>query len=88
MRQSSWSLITATFAVLTVTVVAPATAKTYRYCAWYFDGSSNCGFSTMSSCRASVSGVGGSCGINPRVGWRTRTRGYQGQPYGGWTPRN
>jgi hypothetical protein len=42
----------------------------------------------MSSCRASVSGVGGSCGINPRVGWRTRTRGYQGQPYGGWTPRN
>ena len=32
-----------------------------RWCALYANGSENCGFSTIQQCRASVSGVGGTC---------------------------
>src|ERR1700691_2270165 len=39
----------------------------YPYCAQYSDGTSlNCGFSSLSMCNESVSGVGGVCIINPR----------------------
>lgn len=31
------------------------------WCAAYHNGSQNCGFSTLDQCRATVSGVGGSC---------------------------
>jgi hypothetical protein len=41
----------------------------YPWCANYSsgdgDGGSNCGFSTLAQCRATVSGIGGSCGPNP-----------------------
>jgi hypothetical protein len=32
-----------------------------RWCAAYQNGSQNCGFSTLDQCRASISGVGGTC---------------------------
>jgi Protein of unknown function (DUF3551) len=52
--------------VLTAAMLKPASAQVYQYCAWYNDGSTNCGFPTRWSCQASVSGVGGYCGVNPR----------------------
>ncbi len=47
---------------------APASAQSYRnypYCAYYNYGADSCTFSTLAQCRASVSGVGGTCGANP-----------------------
>ena len=52
---------------------APATAsaqsgyKLYPYCAYYNvkGGATNCYFSTLAQCRAAVSGIGGSCSVNP-----------------------
>jgi hypothetical protein len=39
----------------------------YPYCAQYADGTSlSCGFSSLSMCNESVSGVGGVCILNPR----------------------
>jgi len=51
-------------------LVAPsAHAETYYpWCANYggdMGGSSNCGFSTLEQCMATVSGIGGSCDRNP-----------------------
>jgi hypothetical protein len=49
--------------------VPAAGAETYYpWCANYggdMGGSSNCGFSTLEQCRATVSGIGGSCDPNP-----------------------
>jgi hypothetical protein len=45
-----------------------AEARDYPWCAFYDDkdgGFTNCGFVTIEQCRAAVSGVGGSCGVNP-----------------------
>jgi Protein of unknown function (DUF3551) len=58
-------------AVLTAAMLKPAVAQLFPsglfpYCAWYSDHSTNCGFPTLWSCQASVSGVGGYCGPNPR----------------------
>jgi len=39
----------------------PAAADPYKWCAQYRNGSNNCGFTTIEQCRASVSGIGGSC---------------------------
>jgi len=39
----------------------------YPWCAFYSGdggGGTNCGFLTMEQCRATVSGIGGSCGPN------------------------
>jgi hypothetical protein len=56
-------------AIITATVVASA-AMLYAqgnanaatiYCAYYNDGSKNCGFYTLKECRADVRGVGGYC---------------------------
>lgn len=60
-------------AVTAALTFAPATAsaqggyKLYPYCAYYNlkSGVSNCYFSTLAQCRAAISGVGGTCGINP-----------------------
>jgi hypothetical protein len=41
--------------------------REWPYCAWYSNGSTNCGFPTLQSCRAAVSGVGGVCRANPRA---------------------
>jgi hypothetical protein len=42
-----------------------ASADPYKWCANYTFGTRNCGFVTIEQCRASVSGVGGSCAPNP-----------------------
>ena len=44
-------------------IAGPAAADPYKWCAVYTNGS-NCGFTTIEQCRASVSGVGGSCQPN------------------------
>jgi uncharacterized protein DUF3551 len=64
-------LATLAFAALALTVM-PAQAKDmpydpYPWCAVYSgdaSGASNCGFSTIEQCRATVSGIGGSCEPN------------------------
>ena len=42
----------------------PAAADPYKWCAVYRVGGTNCGFTTIEQCRATVSGVGGSCEPN------------------------
>lgn len=37
------------------------TRKRSHWCAYYQNGSTNCGFSTIQQCRAAISGVGGNC---------------------------
>ena len=53
-------------AMLMVTSPASATI-TYPWCALYSEpgSSTNCGFSTIEQCRATISGIGGYCGENP-----------------------
>jgi len=50
----------------TIASLSPAVAA--RYCLqgrnWGYPG--NCQFSTMAQCRATASGTGASCGVNPR----------------------
>lgn len=38
------------------------------WCAYYGgrNSSTNCGFYSLAQCRAAISGVGGTCGMNPR----------------------
>jgi len=47
---------------------APAQAQNYPWCAHYGspmgDGGTNCGFTTLQQCLATVSGIGGSCDRN------------------------
>jgi len=38
-----------------------------RYCATFSDSSSNCSYPSFASCQWAVSGVGGTCAVNPRV---------------------
>lgn len=62
----------ATLAISAVLPAAPAAAyempyDPYPWCAVYSGdagGASNCGFSTLAQCRATVSGIGGSCEPN------------------------
>jgi hypothetical protein len=45
-----------------------AQAREYRWCAYYgLFGSeaTNCGFDTLAQCRATISGIGGTCQPNP-----------------------
>jgi hypothetical protein len=45
----------------------PAEAVEYPYCAsGQWAGGGGCSYSTLDQCRASISGVGGSCVTNPR----------------------
>jgi hypothetical protein len=47
----------------------PAVAQNSPWCAYYDlgeGGATNCGFSTYQQCLATVSGIGGSCGPDPR----------------------
>ena len=45
-----------------------ASADPYKWCAVYGDrggyGATNCGFVTLEQCRATISGIGGSCELN------------------------
>jgi hypothetical protein len=63
--------------ILTAAMLKPAAAELYPYCAWYSNQATNCGFPNLWSCQASVSGVGGYCGVNPR--WAAQNP----SPYGG-----
>jgi hypothetical protein len=72
-------IIAAGVVALTAAMPEPAAAELYPYCAWYNNQGTNCGFPTMWSCQAAISGVGGYCGINPR--WAVQNRGaYNGPP--------
>jgi Protein of unknown function (DUF3551) len=58
-------------AVLATTLLGtagPASADPYKWCAAYGGmgggGGTNCGFLTLEQCRATVSGIGGSCEQN------------------------
>lgn len=60
-------------ALATMAMFVPAAghAETYKWCAYYGGRggeASNCGFSTLEQCRATVSGIGGYCGVNPFYG--------------------
>ena len=60
--------LAALLALVAGTAAAPAQADPYRFCAHYSGNGgngSNCYFLTLEQCRWAVSGVGGSCGINP-----------------------
>lgn len=63
---------------------APASAQGYRvypWCAQYSGrGGSNCYFSTFEQCRAAVSGVGGSCNVNPFYAAYGSYYSFGGQP--------
>ncbi|MFA6265179.1 MAG: DUF3551 domain-containing protein [Pseudolabrys sp.] len=58
-------------AVITVSPQAVPTAQAgieYPWCAIYSEasvGATNCGFSTLAQCRATISGIGGGCAENP-----------------------
>jgi hypothetical protein len=50
--------------VVSVAALTPANAlpyDPYPWCAQYYEGASNCGFSTIEQCRATVSGNLGFC---------------------------
>ena len=67
MRNLVWLVALSVLALLPGT--RPAAAEVlYPWCAQYggWDGGGrNCGFSTYEQCRATVSGVGGYCEVNP-----------------------
>lgn len=58
------------FMLIAGTATSSAQADPYRWCALYtgngLGGASNCYFVTQEQCLATVSGVGGSCILNPR----------------------
>jgi Protein of unknown function (DUF3551) len=56
-----------TLAALTVFTPSAGHADPYKWCAQYSGiggGGRNCGFTTLEQCRATVSGIGGSCEPN------------------------
>jgi hypothetical protein len=78
----SKALIGLGFAALASLSMLPMTgvahADQYRWCAHYSGGfaggGTNCGFVTLSQCRAAISGAGGSCEPNPRYTGSTTGR--------------
>jgi len=68
-RMSLAAIILATLAVPTMTVSAARAEIVYPWCAYYSGragGATNCGFVTYEQCLATISGIGGWCGPNPR----------------------
>jgi hypothetical protein len=71
-----------TVAAVSLVSLLPATntaqADPYRWCAYYSGGFSgggtNCGFVTLSQCRAAIHGAGGYCEPNPRYTGSTTGR--------------
>jgi hypothetical protein len=61
--------LAAVFFILAGAAFDTAKADPYRWCAQYMGGklggATNCYFVTLEQCRASVSGVGGYCRLNP-----------------------
>lgn len=65
MNKNSYSLVIAVASVTSLLLIAsPAAADPNKWCAAYRNGGTNCGFTTIEQCRASVSGVGGFCQPN------------------------
>ena len=59
-------MILAAMVAAAALAAGPAAAIEYPWCADYSvrGGATNCGFSTWEQCRATVSGIGGSCRRN------------------------
>ena len=59
-------------------LIGPANADPYKWCAVYGGrgggGATNCGFVTLEQCRATISGIGGTCELNPRYTGGERRR--------------
>jgi hypothetical protein len=57
----------------------PAAARDFKYCLqgrnWGLPG--NCSFSTRAECKATASGTGATCGVNPRYAFARQRRGQQ-----------
>jgi hypothetical protein len=54
-------------AIVAAAILAPSLAladEPYPWCAIYDSGGTNCGFTTIDQCRATVRGVGGICSPN------------------------
>lgn len=65
-NKNSCGLAIAVGSVISLFLIAgPAAADPYKWCAAYRNGGTNCGFTTIEQCRATVGGVGGSCDPNP-----------------------
>ncbi len=64
-----FAAVAAILILVAVGFLSPAVAA--RYClqgrSWGYPG--NCQFSTFAQCRATASGTGASCGINPRYAY-------------------
>ena len=70
MHKFKLALFTAVAMAAAATVTQPAGAIEYPWCAQYGGGEyggggTNCGFSTIEQCRATISGMGGFCQLNP-----------------------
>jgi Protein of unknown function (DUF3551) len=65
MNKKSYGPVIAVGSVISLFLIAdPAAADSYKWCAAYRNGGTNCGFTTIEQCRATVSGVGGFCEPN------------------------
>ncbi|WP_079565439.1 DUF3551 domain-containing protein [Bradyrhizobium erythrophlei] len=67
MRWHLLALAALASATLAPGATPPARAETYPVCldGGFDSGSLHCDFSTIEQCRATASGIGGSCGPNP-----------------------
>ena len=63
--RSTLAVLALTAAGLVTSTAASKAEITYPWCAQYMRDGRNCGFSTYEQCRATVSGVGGYCEVNP-----------------------
>jgi hypothetical protein len=67
-------------AIATLTAIAAPSARAeveYPWCAYYGHfgtQATNCGFTSLRQCQATVSGIGGYCGRNPRYHARAKPR--------------
>ncbi len=60
-----WRLPVIAMLVATLSIATPAQAQNYPWCANLHDGAgTNCGFSTVEQCMATVTGSGGYCDRN------------------------
>jgi hypothetical protein len=63
--RTAGGLVIAVVSVTSLFLIAgPAAADPYRWCAVERTGGTNCGFTTIEQCRATVSGIGGFCQPN------------------------
>jgi hypothetical protein len=77
------TIILATVALAAVSLTSIQAHADGAWCARDTRGGTNCGFHTFAQCQADISGIGGSCSLNPSF------QGYNGasQSYGRDTRR-